>query len=87
MQVEPRNYASYLLRLRQVEHEGQVVWRATLESIQTGEREGFVDARALADFLLDGFGTVTIKATTPKSETSIAPPVDRDEDMPHVRHS
>ncbi len=82
MQVEPRNYASYLLRLRQVEQDGQLVWRATLESIQTGERECFVDVQALADFLLDGFGTVTIGAATRGAGTPIAPPTDRAEVLP-----
>jgi hypothetical protein len=56
MQVEPRNYASFLLRLRQVEQDSQLIWRATLESIQTGERRRFVNAQALTDFLLDCFG-------------------------------
>jgi hypothetical protein len=65
MQVEPRNYASYMLRLQQVEQAGQLVWRATLESIQTGERECFVDVQTLADFLLERFGTVTIGIATP----------------------
>ena len=69
MQIEPRNYASYLLRLRQVEQAGQLVWRATLESIQTGERECLVDAQALADFLLDRFGTVPIGIVTPGEDS------------------
>ena len=77
MQVEPRNYASYLLRLRQVEQDGQRMWRASLESIQTGERERFVDVGALVDFLLNNFGTVTMASATPELDTSIAPPTDR----------
>jgi hypothetical protein len=38
---------SYLLRLWQTETEGQLVWRASLESPQTGERRGFRNLDAL----------------------------------------
>ena len=69
MQVEPRNYASYLLRLQQVEQAGQLVWRATLESIQTGERACLVDAQALANFLIDRFGTVPISPMPPREDS------------------
>ncbi|MBP7687300.1 MAG: hypothetical protein KA765_05310 [Thermoflexales bacterium] len=63
-----RNYASYLLRLWQVEQAGQVVWRATLESIQTDERIALIDAQALADFLLDRFATRPIGPAPPAGE-------------------
>jgi hypothetical protein len=68
MQVEPRNYASYLLRLRQIEQDGLLVWRATLESIQTGRRENFSDMQALVDFLADRFATEPIDSATPKND-------------------
>jgi hypothetical protein len=42
---------SYLLRLWQTETEGQLVWRASLESPQTGERRGFRNLDALFAFL------------------------------------
>jgi hypothetical protein len=47
---KPR-YVSYLLRLWQTESEGQLVWRASLESPQTGERTGFRNLDALFAFL------------------------------------
>ena len=48
--AEPR-YLSYLLRLWQVRTEGQLVWRASLESPHTGERTGFLSLEALFAFL------------------------------------
>jgi hypothetical protein len=42
---------SYLLRLWQTESEGHMVWRASLESPQTGERRGFPTLDALFAFL------------------------------------
>ena len=42
---------SYLLRLWQAEHEGALVWRASLESVHTGERRGFASLAALYAFL------------------------------------
>jgi hypothetical protein len=44
-------YLSYLLRVWQVRAEGQLVWRASLESPQTGERTGFLSLEALFAFL------------------------------------
>ncbi|HJZ47859.1 MAG TPA: hypothetical protein VKE41_11860 [Roseiflexaceae bacterium] len=51
MTKEPPAYRSYLLRLWRVEHEGQSVWRASLESAQTGERHAFADLASLCAFL------------------------------------
>ena len=42
---------SYLLRLWQTEHEGALVWRASLESARTGERRGFASLAELYAFL------------------------------------
>ena len=39
-----RGYLSYLLRLWQADADGELVWRASLESPHTGERLGFADA-------------------------------------------
>jgi len=50
--MEPRrDYRAYLLRLWQVQGEGQTTWRAALESAQTGERVGFASLGELFAFL------------------------------------
>jgi hypothetical protein len=54
---KPR-YVSYLLRLWQTESEGQLVWRASLESPQTGERLGFGSLDELIAFLRERTGTM-----------------------------
>ena len=51
MDTERTLSASFLLRLWQVETNGDLVWRASLESSQTGERWGFADVETLFDFL------------------------------------
>ncbi len=47
---EPR-YTSYLLRLWQIMSGDEMVWRASLENAQTGERRGFTSLDALFAFL------------------------------------
>ena len=44
-------YLAYMLRLWQVDRQGQPEWRASLESPHTGERLGFADVSQLLDFL------------------------------------
>jgi hypothetical protein len=44
-------YASYLLRLWQTTSSNKVIWRASLENSQTGERQGFASLDALFDYL------------------------------------
>ena len=46
-----RGYLSYLLRLWQAHTDGELVWRASLESPHTGERLSFADAESLFAFL------------------------------------
>lgn len=46
-----RRYLSYLLRLWQIESQGQLVWRASLQEARTGERRGFPDLEALIAYL------------------------------------
>jgi hypothetical protein len=36
-----RRYESFLLRLWESDEDGQLIWRASLESTETGERRGF----------------------------------------------
>jgi hypothetical protein len=42
-----RRCTSYLLRLWQVRSEDGMVWRASLESVDTGERKGFASLDTL----------------------------------------
>jgi hypothetical protein len=51
MTEAPPPYQSYLLRLWQASSDGKGVWRASLESAQTGERRGFADLASLFTFL------------------------------------
>jgi hypothetical protein len=51
MAEEPQEYQSYLLRLWRTSSRGKPVWRASLESAQTGERRGFADLASLFAFL------------------------------------
>ncbi len=51
MNIEPRPYLSYLLRLWSVEGTGERIWHASLESPHSGERTGFASLDDLFDFL------------------------------------
>ncbi|HEX9373868.1 MAG TPA: hypothetical protein VF897_22845 [Roseiflexaceae bacterium] len=51
MPEELQEYYSFLLRLWQTSSGGSIVWRASLESAQTGERYGFADLASLFAFL------------------------------------
>lgn len=60
MDKEQADYLSYLLRLWRVSGDGEsephhgaekVVWRASLESSRTRERQGFASLEDLFDFL------------------------------------
>jgi hypothetical protein len=46
-----QRYISYLLRLWQVRHDGEPVWRASLESPRTGKQHGFARLTDLVAFL------------------------------------
>ena len=48
---EPRPYLSYLLRLWQAGDAGRVGWRASLESVQSGEKVAFAGLEELFAFL------------------------------------
>lgn len=51
MTEEKRRYISYLLRLWQIKEKGKLVWRASLESPQTGDIYGFAGLEELVAFL------------------------------------
>jgi hypothetical protein len=48
---ERRRYVSYLLRLWQAQSQEGLVWRASLEQANTGERRGFASLADLYAFL------------------------------------
>lgn len=51
MNIRPRKYLAFLLRLWQVEENGRRVWRASLEDPHTGERRGFASLNLLTHYL------------------------------------
>ena len=51
MEDDQHRHLSYLLRVWTVDQNGTQIWRASLESPQTGERLGFPDLHALFAFL------------------------------------
>ena len=51
MPTESRRYLAYMLRLWQVSSGEEPIWRASLESPHTGERQGFAGLQALFAFL------------------------------------
>ncbi len=54
MASEPRRYLAYLLRVWRVTgDDGAPSWRASLEDVQTGERQGFGSLELLLAFLLE----------------------------------
>ena len=51
MAADRPHYQAYMLRLWQDQDETDPVWRASIESPHTGERQGFASLEALFDFL------------------------------------
>ena len=51
MSTDRVDYQAYMLRLWQDQDETNPVWRASLESPHTGERQGFASLDALFDYL------------------------------------
>ena len=51
MTQKRRRYLSYLLRLRQTSDGGRQVWRASLQSPDSEERQGFASLEDLIGFL------------------------------------
>jgi hypothetical protein len=58
---QPR-YRSYVLRMWEVESEGQRVWRASLQDAHSGARRGFADLAALTAFLAEQMDTASSAA-------------------------
>jgi hypothetical protein len=51
-----RRYLAYLLRLWQVQDEGGIGWRASVENAHTGEKVGFAHLDELVAFLRERTG-------------------------------
>lgn len=51
MTAERRDYVAYMLRLWRTRCDGEWVWRASLESPHSGERQAFANLKALFVFL------------------------------------
>jgi hypothetical protein len=51
MSNQPERYKAYLLRMWQVNRDGEWALRASLENVHTGERRGFASLDALIEFL------------------------------------
>jgi hypothetical protein len=47
------NYCSFLLRIWLSNDQGEKVWRALLENVETGEKHGFVSMEELSSYLKD----------------------------------
>ena len=60
-----RGYLSYLLRLWQARVDGELVWRASLESPCPGERRGFANLADLFAFLEEEVSHAAPGQTTP----------------------
>jgi hypothetical protein len=64
MTEQKRAYLAYLLRLWQARCDDAMVWRASLESAQTGEHRGFANLQELYAFLVDEVDEMTQGQTT-----------------------
>jgi hypothetical protein len=67
MPEEKRLYQAYLLRLWQVRTATGLVWHASLEDAQTGERRGFANLQSLLMFLEEQTNKIDQFATDEKS--------------------
>ena len=70
MASEPRRYLAYLLRVWHVSgHDGSPGWRASLEDVHTGARQGFGSLEQLLAFLFEE------TAGAPASRADPEPPI------------
>jgi len=74
MSGEQRRYLSYLLRLWQIRSEGELIWRASLES-HTGERRGFANLADLFTFLEKETGHAARSQTAPNADEKGGVPI------------
>jgi hypothetical protein len=69
---DEQGYLAYLLRLWQITSDGNLVWRASVESPHSGERRGFADLQALFAFLEEKTGCPTRREAQAGNPTSPA---------------
>lgn len=62
---ENKGYRAYLVRLWQIDRNGQPVWRASVEDAHTGERRAFSDIFHLLTFLEE---TASCSQLTPQNK-------------------
>jgi hypothetical protein len=62
-----RGYVAYLLRLWQAQEGENAVWRASLESPQTGERWGFASVADLFTFVESEVGQAARRQPSPSA--------------------
>jgi hypothetical protein len=67
MSIEQPQNLSYLLRLWQVERNGELVWWSSLENSRTGEHQAFADLEDLFAFLNEK----TINRSQPAGENDL----------------
>lgn len=51
MVEKQREYLAYMLRIWSVRDNGKILWRASVENAQTGERRGFASLSDLFEYL------------------------------------
>ncbi len=56
------DYASFLLRLWRAQDYGRPIWRASLESTQTGQRQNFTELEGLITFLKSQFESCRLES-------------------------
>ncbi len=71
--VMDKRYLSYLLRLWETDDDGDLIWRASLETPGSRERLGFANLNDLFDFLRD-------QTASPSSENSQARSPDEEQE-------
>lgn len=64
-----RLHQAYLVRLWAVHHNGELLWRAAIEDVHTGERRAFADLPSLCRFLE---AAVAAREVTAANETGAA---------------
>jgi hypothetical protein len=67
MMEQRRGYVAYLLRLWQARSEGEIGWRASLESAQTGKCQSFANLTDLFTFLENEVCQVAQNQTAPSA--------------------
>lgn len=70
MMIRKRPHLSYLLRLWRTGNEKNPVWRVSLETPGTGERQGFACLKDMFDFLLTQTETLATQSLGPGAQST-----------------